>query len=114
MSNGPDEPICFRLLLLEAKPESLAVARNSWPEAEILARSLDQVQGVTDQISREKVQMIICDLTGDDCPGLNVLKQIRRVHPQLPLVAVLPEQTFTMTLSAFRNGANDVLVHPLD
>ncbi|RLB61974.1 MAG: hypothetical protein DRH08_13115, partial [Deltaproteobacteria bacterium] len=104
----------FILLLLEAEPESLVAVRNAWPEAEIITRSLDQVQGVADQVSREKVQMVICDLVGEGCPGLEALQQIRRVHPHLPLVAVLPEQDFTLALSVFRNGINDVLIHPLD
>ena len=104
---------CFKLLLLEAKPESLAAARNVWPGAEIVARTLCQSQGVADQVSREKVQMVLCDLVGDDCPGLEVLQQIRRVHPNLPLVAVLPGHDFSVTRSAFRNGVDDVLIHPL-
>jgi len=105
---------CFKLLLLEEKPESLAAARNVWSGAEIVARTLCQSQGVADQISREKVQMVLCDLVGDDCPGLEVLKQIRRVHPNLPLVAVLSGQNFSVALSAFRNGVDDVLIHPLN
>lgn len=113
MATGSDGSICFRVLLLEAKPESLAAAGHAWPEVEFVARVLEHAQGVADQISREKVQMVICDLVADGCPGLEALRQIRRVHPQLPLIAVLPEQDFTLVLSAFRNGVNDVLIHPL-
>ena len=99
---------CFKLLLLEAKPESLAAARNAWPGADIVARTLCQSQGVADQVSREKIQMVLCDLVGDDCPGLEVLRQIRRVHPNLPLVAVLSGQDFSTALSAFRNGVDEL------
>jgi len=111
---GSDVSACFKLLLLEAKPENLATARNVWPGAEIETCALSQSQGVADQISREKVQMVLCDLVGDDCPGLEVLRQIRRVHPNLPLVAVLPGQNFSAALTAFRNGVDDVLIHPLN
>lgn len=114
MAIGPDGVDYFKLLLLEEKPESLAAARHVWPEVEIVAQGLGQEPGVADQVSREKFQMVICDLTGDDCPGLIALQQIRRVHPQLPLVAVLPGQDFAMALSAFRHGVSDVLTHPLD
>ncbi len=114
MTIGPYGATSFKLLLLEAKPGSLGAARLAWQEAEIVARHLGQSQGVVDQISREKIEMVICDLSGDDWPGLKVLQLIRRVHPHLPLVAVLPGQDFPMALSAFRNGVNDVLTHPLD
>ncbi len=111
---GSDVSICFKLLLLEAKPESLATVRNVWSNAEVFAQNLVQAQGVADQISREKVQLVLCDLVGTDCLGLEVLQQIRRVHPHLPLVAVLPCQDFALALSAFRNGVDDVLIYPLD
>jgi len=114
MAVGSDVSTCFKLLLLEIKPESLAAARNVWSGTEIVERTLCQSQGVADQISREKIQMVLCDLVGEDCPGSEVLQQIRRVHPNLPLVAVLPDQDFSAAISAIRNGVDDVLIHPLN
>ncbi|MCK4508367.1 MAG: GAF domain-containing protein [Desulfuromonadales bacterium] len=111
---GSDVSTCSKILLLEAKPESLAAVRNVWSNAEVFARDLGQAHGVADQISREKIQMVLCDLVETDCLGLEVLQQIRRVHPHLPLIAVLPDQDFAMALSAFRNGVDDVLIYPLD
>jgi len=113
MATGHDEATCFKLLLLEARPASLAVARTPWSEARIVVRDIAQGQGVADQISREKVPMVFCDLTEEDSLGLDALQQIRRVHPHLPLVAVLPVQDFNLSLTAFRNGVDDILIHPL-
>ena len=114
MLKGSDEETCCRLLLLEASPGSLDEARLAWPAAESFKRTLGETQGVADQISRDKIQIVFSDLSGKGCSALNVLSQIRRVHPQLPLVAILPEEDFSLGLSAFRVGADDVLVHPLD
>ncbi len=113
MATGPEESASLKLLLLEAQPGSLAAVRAAWPQAGVVVRALDQGPGVADQISREKVQMVFCDLTGSDCQGLDVLQQIRRVHPHLSLVAVLTDRAFAMALAAFHNGVDDVLVHPL-
>ena len=114
MLKGSDEETCCRLLLLEASPGSLDEARLAWPAAESFKRTLGETQGVADQISRDKIQIVFSDLSGKGCSALNVLSQIRRVHPQLPLVAILPEEDFSLGLSAFRVGADDVLVRPLD
>ena len=114
MVKGSDEETCCRLLLLEASPGSLDEARLAWPAAESFKRTLGETQGVADQISRDKIQIVFSDLSGKGCSALNVLSQIRRVHPQLPLVAILPEEDFSLGLSAFRVGADDVLVRPLD
>ena len=114
MVTGSDGETCCKLLLLEATPGSLAEARLAWPSADVFKRALSETQGVADQISREKIQIVFSDLSVAGCSSLNVLSQIRRVHPQLPLVAILPEEDFSLGLSAFRLGADDVLVHPLD
>jgi DNA-binding NtrC family response regulator len=113
MVTGPDGSISLKLLLLEAQPGNLEAVRTAWPQAAIVARAVGQELGVTDQISREKVQVVFCDLSGSDCPGVGVLQQIRRVHPQLPLVAVLPTRDFAMALTALRSGVDDLLAHPL-
>lgn len=114
MVKGPDEETCCRLLLLEASPGSLDEVCRTWPSAEVLKRALGETQGVADQISREKIKIVFSDLAAKGCSALNVLSQIRRVHPQLPLVAILPEEDFSLGLSAFRVGADDVLARPLD
>ncbi len=114
MVKGSDGETCCRLLLLEATPGSLDEARLAWPAAEVFKRALGETQGVPDQISREKIQIVFSDLSGKGCSALNLLSQIRSVHPQLPLVAILPEEDFSLGLSAFRVGADDVLVPPLD
>jgi len=113
MPTSPDGSASLKMLLLKAQPGSLEVVFTAWPHAEILARGVDQGQGVTDRISREKVHVVFCDLTGNDCPGPGVLKPICRVHPKLPLVAVVPDQDFAMALAAFRRSADDLLAQPL-
>ena len=92
MVKGSDGETCCRLLLLAATPGNLAEARLAWPSADVLKRALSETQGVADQTFREKVQIVFSDLPGAGCSALNVLSQIRRVHPQLPLVVILPEE----------------------
>lgn len=113
MATGP-EINCFRLLLLEESPASLAIIRDVWPEAEVTVRALSDPQGLADQVSREKIQVVFCDLVAADSTGFLAIQNIRRVHPHLPLIAVLTEPDLALTLLAFRNGASDVLVRPLD
>ena len=67
MTIGSDVSTCFKLLLLEANPESLMAAYNAWPDADIVRLNLGRAQGVADRISRDKIQMVLCDLAGPDC-----------------------------------------------
>ena len=113
MVNGADEETCCKLLLLEASSGSLDEAHLAWPSADVFKCALFETQGVTDQISRSKIQIVISDLSGKGHSVLNVISQIRRVLPQHPLVAILPDEDFSLGLFAFRMGADDVLLHPL-
>jgi K+-sensing histidine kinase KdpD len=113
MTINSDRSSRYKILLLEATPDSLSVVRTQWTDADVLVQNLNEAQGIADLISREKVQLVFCDLIQTDGPGHKVLRQVRRVHPNLPLVAVLPEQNFSLAIDAFRRGINDVLTHPL-
>ena len=113
MAPGPGAH-CLKLLLLEAKPDSLAAVRDVWPDAEIYVGADDQTPGAVDQVSQKKIQLVVCDMTAIDSPGFRTIQSLRRTDPDLPLVAVLPEPSLPLALTAFRNGVNDVLIHPLD
>ncbi|MDH3998789.1 MAG: hypothetical protein OET90_08100, partial [Desulfuromonadales bacterium] len=96
MSTGPELPVPFRLLLLEVYPGSLAAVTDVWPDVEAIFLPLNQAQGVVDLISREKVGLILCDLHDGGVVGLDVLQQVRRVHPNLPFIMALPDQDFPL------------------
>lgn len=113
MTINSDRSSRYKILLLEASPDNLSVARSQWADADVLVQNLNEAQGVADLISREKVQLVFCDLKQVDGIGHELLQQIRRVHPNLPLIAVLPEENFSLAIDAYRQGINDVLTHPL-
>lgn len=104
---------CLKLMLLEVKPGSLAAVRDVWPDAEISAGVDDHPPGVVDLVSQEKIQMVVCDMTAIESPGFRTIQSLRRVYPDLPLIAVLPEPSLPLALTAFRSGVADVLIHPL-
>lgn len=114
MPSGSESIENLRLLLVETSPGSLDRLRAAWPDADVVAAHLHQAQGISDLVFREKIQMAICELSSGDEQELNVIDQVRRVHPHLPLVAVLPQQSFDLARAVFRLGADDVLVLPLD
>ena len=104
----------LKLLLLEAQPGSLTAVREVWPDAEISVRVHDQAPGVVDQVPREKIQMVVSDVTAIDSPGFRTMQSLRLAYPDLPLVAVVPEPSLPLALTAFRSGVTDVLIRPLD
>ncbi len=114
MSNELSAEECDRLLVLEAEAESLTVVGEAWPDATINVKSLADTQGLPDHISRENIQLLLCELPVKTSAGLDIVQEIRRVHPSLPILAVLPEPDLDLTLRAFRSGIDDVLIRPFD
>jgi len=113
MGTGPDAG-GLNLQLFERVSGSLAKVRETWPESQVSVEVYDQAPDLADLLSREKVQMVICDMTATDPPGFQNIQTLRRIHPDLPVVAVLPQPSLALTLTAFRGGATDVLIHPLE
>lgn len=101
------------LLLIEQSPGNLDRIRESLPGKHPFALPFDQLDAAPDLISRERIGLVFCDQADNDPRGLLLLEQIHRVHPHLPVLAVVPPAAHTAALEAFRHGAADVLFRPL-
>lgn len=101
------------MLLIERAPGSLDPLREILPD--LLCHTLPLGQGATvpDLVSRERIALVFCDLQDGDLRGVQLLEQIRRVHPLLPVIFVVPAGMHVTALEAFRHGAADVLFRPL-
>jgi DNA-binding NtrC family response regulator len=113
MTRGPCDD-CFRSLLLGAEPGSLAALEDVWLDAEVNIKRIEDTQGLADHISRDKIQLMICELRSADANGLKAIQQVSRVHPALSLSAVLPEPDLDLSLLTFRNGIDNILIGPVD
>lgn len=101
------------MLLIEQRPGSLAGVAAACPDARLLTLPLDEGPAAPDLVSRERITTVLCDLAEADARGLEVLQQIRRVHPQLAVIMVIPAAAYPLALSAFRAEAADVVFRPL-
>jgi len=101
------------LLLIEQSPGSLDPIRSVLPELRHYALPLEHDHAAApDLISRERIGIVFCDLTDGLC-GNRLLQQVRRVHPLLPILFVVPTGGYVAALDVFRHGAADVLFRPL-
>lgn len=102
------------LLLIEQSPGSLDPIRSVLPELRHYALPLDHDHAAApDLISRERIGIVFCDLVDDELCGERLLQQIRRVHPLLPILFVVPAGGHVAALDVFRHGGADVLFRPL-
>jgi len=114
MSAGSHSSASQALLLVERACGSLAAVRQACPGSPVLTLLSSEGQGAADLISREKPAVVFCDHSHADPAGLELLGQIRRIHPDLPVIMVADAPDVTLAIEVFRRGADDLLSHPLD
>lgn len=113
MPSSPPDTGLDAALLIEASSASLDPIRAALPELRHVTLPLECAETAPDLVSRERIGLAFCDLAEDDPRGLLLMQQVQRVHPQLPLLAVVPAGAHPLALEAFRQGAADVLFRPL-
>jgi putative nucleotidyltransferase with HDIG domain len=58
--------------------------------------------------------VVLSDVIMDGMDGLTLLSQVRKTHPDLPMVMVTAVHDISVALAAIRNGAYDYLLKPFE
>ncbi len=62
--------------------------------------------------TRQKVDLVLCDIKMPDLSGIEVLEQIRKKNPQVPVVIMTGYSSLPIALEAIKKGANSYLTKP--
>jgi two-component system nitrogen regulation response regulator NtrX len=67
-----------------------------------------------DAVAKRQPSLVILDvwLSGSDLDGLQILEQIKRNHPSLPVIMISGHGTFDMAVNATKTGAYDFISKP--
>lgn len=96
-----DEPF-FRRLLREMLEE------RGYPVLEASSG-----RGVPDLVARHNVGAVLADIEMPDLSGPDVLRRVKRLRPDVPVIMVSAHQDFARAHEVLRAGALDYLVKPL-
>lgn len=104
-----------RLLVVSREPSVLrplwsAAEPNSW-QVETAASAWDAIERVQ---SGAIPHLLLLDLPRGDGDGLHILRWMRRLRPDLPVIVICAAEDAGRKREATRLGAHEVLVRPLD
>jgi two-component system, NtrC family, response regulator AtoC len=103
-----------RLLVVSREP---AVLRPLWNIAESNAWHLETVSSAWEAMERVQSgvapHLLLLDLPRGDVDGLHILRWLRRLRPDLPVVMLAHAEDALRKTEAMRLGADDVLEQPL-
>jgi two-component system, NtrC family, response regulator AtoC len=103
------------MLVVSREPSSLGPLwsvgqANAW-NLEIASSGCEALERVQDHGAPD---LVLLDLPRGDNDGLYTLRWLRRAHSSLPVVLLAPVEDPVQRAEAFRLGAQDYLVKPLD
>ncbi|MCA1905098.1 MAG: response regulator [Desulfarculus sp.] len=66
------------------------------------------------RLSRERFDLVLCDLVMPDMDGLDLLKSLRQQGQELPFLLVTSYGSLATAVQAVRLGADDYILRPVD
>ena len=108
----PDEAPAARILVVDDEPaivETLQLVLEDAGHGVIAAGSASEC---LDVIARKPCDLVLLDLMLPDRPGLEVLKEIRKINRDLPVVMLTAYGSIDTAVEATRLGASNFLTKP--
>ena len=108
-----------RILIADDQADILAALRLLLKREGFEVATATSPAGVLDVVSRERIDVALVDLnyardTTSGKEGLDLVDQLRRRDPEMPVVVMTAWATVDVAVQAMRHGANDFIEKPWD
>jgi len=102
------------LSLREALTDTLELAGYHVVQTENGRAALDYIESEQKGMSDNAIDMVISDVQMPKMNGHQLLKHIKRLHPELPVLLMTAYGTIDKAIEAMKDGATDYLVKPFE
>ena len=106
-------PTGLRLLLVEDNPGDARLAKEilqGGGEGQFQCIHVNQLQSAISQLTTERFDIILLDLSLPDANGLDALHQVRKHAPEIPIVILSGAGDETLACQSLGYGAQDYLI----
>ena len=109
MENHKDK----KILVVDDEEGSRESLRMILKENHQIFTAKDGEEGL-DLLKKENPHLVILDVKLPGMDGIDVLQQIKQIHPDIPVIVVSGLGTHKTVIDALRLGASDYLAKPID
>ena len=90
------------------------VLEKALTQADMNVTSFDRAEPIMVRLGEETPDVIISDIRMPGSDGLTMLKQVKRAHPDLPVIIMTAYSDLDNAVASFKGGAFDYLAKPFD
>lgn len=90
------------------------VLEKALARAGMVTRSFSQASAVLEALKTERPATLVSDIRMPGGSGLDLLRDLKEHHPELPVIVMTAFADLDSTVSAFQGGAFDYLAKPFD
>jgi DNA-binding NtrC family response regulator len=112
MTNEPDQKP--KILLIEDDPDGRRSVSDVLREAGYDVIAVDCGRKGIDLFEKQVFDTVLSDIKLTDIDGIQVLKEIRKLAPDIPVLLITAYGTIQSAVEALKAGAYDYILKPLD
>lgn len=102
-----------QILLVEDNPGDARLVKELLAECsdfDIHITCVERVSDASEMLSKQTIDLIFLDLYLPDSQGLEGLRQLTSISPNVPIIVLTGMYDTTLALAALKHGARDFLV----
>jgi len=103
-----------KILIIDDETSLLKLLKLSLPENRFQVTTRETAQAGLDTARTDIFDAIICDIGLPDKDGLQVLTELRQMHPNTPVIMITAHGSIQSALTAMKNGAYDYIQKPFE
>lgn len=90
------------------------VLEKALHKADIETRSFEDAGKIIETLEQDLPDALLTDIRMPGIDGIQLLKKVQRVYPQLPVIVMTAHSDLDSAVSAFHEGAFEYLPKPFD
>jgi two-component system cell cycle response regulator len=106
-----DKP-ASKILIIEDDPLVLRGFETILKQEGYLVTTLNSGETALEIINKENFDLILTDLNLEGMNGIDILKRVKKISPDIPVIVITGYESMDSAISALRGGAYDYLIKP--
>lgn len=103
-----------RILIVEDNRINQIVTQKVLEKNDILCRIAENGLEAVKMVKKYKFDLILMDVNMPVMNGMEASREIRKTHPDIPIIALTAVEIEEMRYKIFKSGMNDIIVKPYD